>query len=195
MRIITFFLLFTLSLSSYAEPQGKSLRPPKDLITKADTILDLIDSADFKSLINHIHPIKGLNFSPYARDLTKLFIINFPPKIISNFRKDKHLYLWGYYDGIGTPIELTPMEYYEQFIYDIDYKTKSEGIYISNKDLKTQYSLNAIYKTYPGSSLVQYNYKGTEATGFKDFKDLILIFTKIKNQWYLEGLAHSESTL
>ena len=195
MKIIILFLIFILTIPSYAETQTKSLTPSKDLITKADIILDLIKSADFKSLTNHVHPIKGLNFSPYTRDLSKLFIINFSKKEVSNFEKDNNIYLWGYYDGIGSPINLAPMEYYKQFIYDIDFKTKAKSIYIRNKDLKTIYTFNAIYKTYPNSSLVQYNYEGTEEIGCKDFKDLIFIFTKIKSQWYLEGLAHSESTL
>ena len=93
MKIIILFLIFILTIPSYAETQTKSLTPSKDLITKADIILDLIKSADFKSLTNHVHPIKGLNFSPYTRDLSKLFIINFSKKEVSNFER-KYINDW-----------------------------------------------------------------------------------------------------
>jgi len=36
---------------------------------------------------------------------------------------------------------------------------------------------------------------GTEEVAFKDFKDLILIFSEFNGVWYLISLAHGESTV
>ena len=45
----------------------------------------------------------------------------FKPEELENFFQDEKVYLWGYYDGSGEEINLTPAEYYESFIYTADF--------------------------------------------------------------------------
>ena len=187
--------VFFLNSHSCTAGQLHSLHTSEKLLEKAAVVLDLLEAADFKSLSRHVNPSKGLNFSPYSKDLAELFIINFSQKDVSNFKNDNKQYIWGHYDGSGLPISMTPTEYYKQFIYDINYKAQAEKRIIYSSQLKIMDEYRALYKIYPNSILIQYHFKGTEETGLKDFKDLILIFTEIQNKLYLEGLAHSESTV
>ena len=61
-----------------------------------------------KKLSGIVHPDKGVRFSPYAFvDVEKDLI--FSRTRILNFFKDQIVYNWGVYDGIGTPINLTPV--------------------------------------------------------------------------------------
>jgi len=82
--------------------------------------MQAIKNRDGEKIAEFVHPVKGVRFTPYTyvsleRDLV------FSREAMKNFFADTDLYLWGYYDGIGSEIQLTPAEYYEEFIYSADF--------------------------------------------------------------------------
>ena len=181
-----------LSCSSIKNDFGNQ---PEIITKKSEAILKLIASSDFKQLSNYIDSKGGLGFSPYTENLGTLNVINFSKDKIIGFKGDNAIYTWGEYDGIGSPIKLTTSEYYKEFIYDIDYLSKAEMMYVDNKKLSESSSLKSLYLKYPNSVLVKFMYKGSENIGFKDFKILFIVYTKINNVWYLSAITHSESTV
>ena len=193
-RIILSLCVF-LAASCAQTPANSAAQDSEVLMAKANVIIRLLEAADFKSLSSQIHEDSGLSFSPYSRDLSELFVIRFSKDAISKFGTDSKMFLWGYYDGTGYPIELTPMEYYKAFVYDISYIEKAESIFVGNEELQSNHRFKAVYRAYPDSNLIHYHYEGSANAGYKDFKDLIFVFSKIDGDWYLVGLTHGESTV
>ncbi len=165
------------------------------IIQRGDFILDLLASADFKKLSKYTCSKGGLKFSPYTRNLDSLFVKNLSNRELLVFKSTKQKYLWGEYDGSGAKIFLTPMQYYAQFIYDVDYKSKSVRNHINAEQLNNDTSLFGLTKNYPNAEIVIYKYEGNKDLDYKNAKELILIFSKIKHSWCLEGLSHSEDTI
>ena len=84
-------------------------------------MIDAISDKDMKTVSKFVHPTKGLRFTPYTSVSLKDDVV-FSVVEVEGFFNDKNIYLWGYYDGIGDEILLTPREYYEEFIYTKDFK-------------------------------------------------------------------------
>lgn len=190
-------LIFVLSWLLRAQALSDNLDESAQmlLMTKADVILKTVKSVDFVSLSEHIYEASGLGFSPYSRNLSELFITKFQKGEVADFGTDDTRYFWGYYDGIGSPIRLTPKDYFAQFVYDIAFDAKAGKSFLNPNALRKNPDFRAIYHAYPDSSFVHYHFEGTAETAFKDFKDLILIFSKFHGVWYLIGFAHGESTI
>jgi len=188
------FGLFWLSCAQ-AIPDNSDESAQALLPAKAGVILKLVESADFVSLSECIHETSGLGFSPYSRNLSKLFITRFQRDEVADFGSDDTRYLWGYYDGIGSPIRLTPKDYFARFVYDMDFDTKAEKSFLNSNALRKNADFRAVYHAYPDSSFVHYHFEGTEEVAFIDFRDLILIFSEFHGVWYLVGLAHGQSTI
>jgi len=86
----------------------------------ADKLIYAISIKDSKTISELVHPVKGVRFTPYTHvSIEHDVVLNRDQ--IENFFYDEEVYMWGYYDGIGDEISLTPSEYYEKFIYTNDF--------------------------------------------------------------------------
>ena len=86
-----------------------------------------------KKFANHVHPLKGVRFSPYAHvdeDSDKVFTA----QAVVGLLEDKQKQLWGYYDGSGDDILLTFADYYQHFIYSHDFLNAKRGAIVKNKE-------------------------------------------------------------
>ncbi|RKL67374.1 hypothetical protein CR203_08385 [Salipaludibacillus neizhouensis] len=87
---------------------------------KADSVVIDLENEDFGTVAIHAHPEKGVQFSPYGY-VDKNDHLTFTKEELRNFMEDSEEYNWGSEDGSGHPIELTPAEYYEEYIYIRDF--------------------------------------------------------------------------
>jgi hypothetical protein len=185
-------LLFFPGCNSFSTQISKSELPE---ISKE--VLKLIKSADFERLSEYVHKSKGLQFSPYDFSyIPAPYTTKFSKRNVKNFMTIDRHYVWGAYDGSGFDIKLTPKEYYNEFIYDIDYEKMADVVFIGDADSKRPKDLNIdldyFFNLYPNSTIVHYYYKGIPAIGFCDFKKLTLVFQRIKSNWFLIGIFHGE---
>jgi hypothetical protein len=163
----------------------------------SNEVLKLIKSADFNRLSEYVHKSRGLQFSPYDNVYEGgLDVIKFLKHNVKNFMTIKKVYVWGVYDGSGFDIKLIPKEYYNKFIYDIDFKKKADVVFIGNIKSKASKEINIdldyIFKAYPKSTIAHYYYKGSLGNSFCDFKKLTLVFEKLEEKWFLVGIIHGE---
>lgn len=195
MNALRWLAAFGLWLSSLvaAAPAGAPLDEAV-LAARADKVIEALAHRDFAALAAQVHPDRGLALAPYARDLTELFVTGFRRDQVAAFGSDDALHQWGWYDGIGEPIRLTAREYFDQFVYDMDYAGRAERSLERAQD-RVQSDLAALYAAYPEAVIVHYHFAGTEEIGYKDFRDLILVFSLQDGEWHLAALAHGESTL
>lgn len=177
------------NVNSYIETNLSALS--KDIIEdKALDTITLIKDKDFKGLSKLVHPINGLILSSTPE--IKISIESAIKKdTIANWTiKDDKKYTWGVFDGEGKEIELTLEDYYNLYIYDVDYLNKAEVTYNKLTQRDESKKIN-VYELYKEGIVVEYFYKGTEENNYVDWKSIYLCFEKYNNDWYLSGIVHS----
>jgi hypothetical protein len=163
-----------------------------ELTQYAYKILDYIKQGDYESLSQVVHPEYGTVFSPYATiNLTSNK--SFTAAQVRDFATDKTKYVWGTYDGSGNPIELTPSEYFKEFVFDKDFTLSPElGV---DTIVKSGNSLENISAVFPHVRFVDFHIPGTDQNGGLDWSSLRLGFEKSGDELKLTVILHSEWTV
>ncbi|WP_100407307.1 hypothetical protein [Bacillus solitudinis] len=159
----------------------------------ADQIVKFLHDKDIQSLAEKVHPEKGVRFTPYGyvdENSDQVFLKN---EIVERW-EDNSVYNWGAFDGTGDPIELTFKEYYDEFVYDVDY-IDAEEIAI-NERLGQGNTLDNSQQVYPEAMIVEYHFPGFEEQyEGMDWRSLRVVMEETNGQWYLVGLIHDEWTI
>ena len=164
------------------------------LIALNKEILNSIKKKDYQSLSNHIHPILGLRFTPYATVNLNNDVVVKPNELVKMMKdSDTHLF-WGSYDGTGDPIDLITKDYFAQFVYDVDF-INAEKITI-NKSSARGNSINNIASIYPECDYVENYFSGFDKQyDGMDWRALRLVFKKEGERYYLVGIVHDQWTI
>jgi len=118
----------------------------------------------------------------------------FPASQVLNFLPDKKVYTWGIYDGSGLFINLTPAEYYNKFIYDVDFINAPEISY--NRIIGKGSTINNAFEVYPNTIIVEYHFSGFDPKyEGMDWRSLRLVFEEKDIVWYLIGIIHDQWTI
>lgn len=161
-----------------------------ELMAMSKQIVTMIKSRDFAGISKVAHPEKWIRFSPYAHVDINSDIVFWPPTI-ARFSVSNTKYTWGVYDGSGEPIELTPRQYFDRFVYGKDF---ASGKVSFNKIIGKGNTLENQFSVYPKANIVEYYIGGTEKYGYMDWQSLRLVFERYNNKWYLVGIIHNEWT-
>ena len=146
-----------------------------------------------KVISDYVHPLKGVRFTPYTTVSNENdFVINKDDMI--NFFEDEKSYVWGYYDGIGDEINLTPSQYYEKFIYTEDFISAPKVGY--NEVLSSGNMIENQFEVYENPIVVEYYLPeiNPEYEGL-DWQSLRLVFEECEGNWKLVGVIHNQWTI
>ncbi len=156
-------------------------------------VLDAMHQKDYAALADYFHPEKGVRFSPYGYVDTSNHQ-HFSQESFLNAIKANKQMKWGSYNGSGDPILLTPVNYFNKFVYDKNYKDAPEkGL---NRQVSRGNSLNNINKIYPNSIFTELYFPGNqEKYSGMDWKSLKLVFLRFNGKPYLVGVVHDEWTI
>jgi len=158
------------------------------MLQTAQSILQLIQSRQYKDLVAYVHPEWGLRCSPYAFVDT----INDVVLMTEDLENNNHeQHLWGYYDGTGDPIMLNTEAYFNQFVYDRNF-IAAPNVSI-NRILGKGNSVNNLQAAYPECDFIEYYFPGTE--DYPDWRALRLVFKQYQGRLYLVGLVHDQWTI
>ncbi len=169
-----------------------TLSKNNELLQYSQSVLHSIKQRDVNTLSTYIHPTEGVRFSPYGYIDVKTDAIFSAKELMDRF-ETKKLYKWGYFDGSGELIELTCREYFDKFIYDIDFEKQSVAYY--NECKGGGNSQNNIWEVYDGLDFVEYYFPGTQQYEGMDWKALRLVYKKENDTYYLVGIVHDEWTI
>lgn len=157
-----------------------------------EKVLAAFKDKDMQTLSRYVHPEKGVRFSPYTYvEVDKDIVIT--SEEIKTLPDNGKVYAWGYYDGIGDPIELTFEEYLAEFIYDYDFLNADEVIYDRQYDRGN--TISNVFEVYEGSHILEYYYKGTPEYDGMDWRSIKLVFEEKDGTWYLVGVVHDQWTI
>jgi len=159
----------------------------------ADELIYALSVKDSETISEFVHLVKGLRFTHYTHVSPERDIV-FNVEQVKNFFKDQNQYLWGYYDGSGEEILLTPSEYYAKFIYSEDFVNAEEIGY--NEVLSFGNMLENQFEVYESPIIVEYYFSGfnPEYEGM-DWRSLRLVFEEYEGHWKLVGLINNQWTI
>ncbi|MBE2225950.1 MAG: hypothetical protein IAE93_01345 [Ignavibacteria bacterium] len=163
------------------------------VIALTGDVLAVIKERDFDKLTGYIHPIEGIRFSPYAYIDTSKDAAGSPSGFRLNAYSDQKR-IWGSYDGTGDPIDMTVKEYFNRFVYDVDFLNAEKTTFNSKSSHGTD--LDNLADIYPGCVYTESYFSGfDEKFGGMDWRALRLVYKEYEGKFYLVGIIHDEWTI
>lgn len=134
----------------------------------------------------------GVRFSPYAYVEPDLDL-TLTADQIRGAADDSTIYRWGDFDATGYPIDMTIREYFDRFVYDVDF---AEADQVGRDlDVGSGNTINNAAEVYPDSSIMVYHVSGIDPQlEGRDWRTLRLVFRREGTDWLLEAVIHDEWT-
>lgn len=182
---------------------NNEIQPDEDILGANDAkkvieattkqVITAISQKDAAAISEYVHPLKGVRFTPYTFVSLEGDIVLTQEEMKGFFDNTKE-YLWGYYDGIGDEMKLTPSSYYDKFIYSEDFMSAPQVGY--NEVLSFGNALENQFEVYESPIVVEYYFPGfNEEYEGMDWKSLRLVFEQYENGWKLVGIIHNQWTI
>lgn len=179
---------FAAFLARTAEPSFISEK--QELLNTANDILTELKAKDFVDVASYVGN-DGLTFCPYSGGCLNDETVTFAKNQLPGFMTDQKEYLWGYEDGSGFSIELTPRAYYNEYLMNAAYSAKER--YDRTEQSMTQ---QQIRERFPQATGVEFYYPGTSANSYMDWQNLTMVFEKDSNgQWKLIAFVNGRWTI
>lgn len=179
--------------STYFDSRSFTISTPpvttseQKVLATAREVISALSARDYQKLEGLVSSDGlSLNFYPQL-DLVKNLI---PKSEISIIPKDTEIYLWGYTDGKGDPINLTRAEFLSKGIYtnSVDY-LKAPDVAV-NKILGNGNYGNTIDKDVNGRTYVAFHFSGFDPKyAGMDWTTLYLVFDSVNGEYKLRGIA------
>lgn len=160
------------------------------LFPVARQIVKAFKEKDYASVAAYIHGKKGITFSPYAYIDSNVHQ-TFTKKAFAQISKTKK-YTWGNYDGSGDPIKLNVNDYFNRFVYNMNFLENAQ--IAQDEFLSSGTRLNNLEEIYPGSSFVEF-YIPESSDGKTGWGSLRLVFYFDNNEPKLVAVIHGEWTI
>ncbi|MBM7579311.1 S-layer homology domain-containing protein [Jeotgalibacillus terrae] len=162
----------------------------QSLLETANDILAHLQNEEFGDLAAYMGE-EPLTFCPYAGNCIDHGGVQFSALELDGFMSDSDVYYWGDQDGSGFPLELTPAAYYDEWLMDAVYESKTR--YDRSKHMSTG---ELIRQKYPAGRVVEYSYEGTAEFDYMDWQSLNLVFEKNSSgDWVLIAIINDRWTI
>ncbi|MBB5355670.1 cell division protein FtsB [Anoxybacillus mongoliensis] len=162
------------------------------LLSVALDVVNALKNHDMNTLSSYVHSTAGVRFSPYSH-IDVQHDLQFSASQLPSLWSSTQVYQWGAYDGSGDPIQLTFQDYFDRFVYDVDFA--NPHMIGNNVVVGTGNMINNIQQAYPNGSFVEFHFNGFDPQyNGMDWRSLRLVFEQESGQWKLVGIIHDEWT-
>lgn len=171
----------------------KEITDPKtETLALTKEILDVLKGKEYEKLVDYMHPVKGVRFSPYAYVDTLKNIRLQRVEFLGELQKNEPI-RWGEFDGSGDPMVLTMKDYFAKFVYNADFQNAEKTAY--NEMLGHGNSLNNLTTIYPNSNFTESYFSGFDPKyNGMDWTCLRLVYQKHEDKLYLIAIIHDQWT-
>lgn len=162
------------------------------LLRRAYEVLSTLKAQDFPALAKLVHPEKGLTLTPYSTVNPGSDLV-LSSNELAKAKDTNTTRIWGLWNDSGSPITLTIVDYFQQFVYNADYiSAPMLGV---NTIFSSGNSLENVAEAYPDAKFIEFYFPGLDPNnnGF-DWCGLKLVFEPVSEDYRLVGIVHSEWT-
>lgn len=163
----------------------------------ADNVFSILSENNREELAKHVHPEKGVLVAPFIQVIPGVMSEEHEPLVfkaeeIPSLFQDKTMYRWGDHGASGLPIEMTPADFFERYLYT---KKQPDTYYVNQQNLSApEFFTETIRGVFPDAHMVQYSFFETQEGDDLSWMQLTLIFEEYKDEWKLVGILHNEWT-
>lgn len=164
----------------------------KTLTQQALDIQQALATKDYESLIDDIHPTRGVRFSMYAYvhlDKDKVFSRE---QFAQYLNQSKVKFTWGDLDGTGELLIVPLPTYLDTWI---DGKKYNNARITVNTFESRGNMINNVNEAYPKSDVVDFYYKGSDKYDGIDWRGMRLVFENYQGKRYLIGIINDQWTV
>ena len=157
-------------------------------------VVEALKRRDMVTVARYAHPTMGVLFAPYAYLEPSEHQI-WTATSLPRWFTDTQTRIWGAEDGTGFPIERTPAQYYERFVFPRDF---TAGAKISvNDDQAKGNSINNAASLYPDGVRVEFYLPPTQTPEGPniDWRALRLVFVPVGGEPKLVAVVHDQWTI
>jgi hypothetical protein len=134
-------------------------------------VLESLARKDFQRIASFVGP-EGLTVSPYV--MLDDADVRLSRAQVESCATDPQVRHWGNRDGSGDPIEMTCSRYFDEFVWNADYRTADEVLY--NEPRQRGNEINNNHDFAPDSIVVELHLHGEGEQAAMNWKSLRLIF-------------------
>ena len=179
--------------ASPSETEIPTITSDLAVVKTACEAVELIKSQNFEKLSDMIHPEDGVYFAPYSY-IDKNASMHFTSEQVKNFAADNTSYLWGITDGEGAPINLTPKQYFEKYVFAHDY-TKAPVIG-HDTIIKSGNSIENVKDVFPDCEFVEFHFPGfDEQFNGMDWSTLRIVFREYEGTYKIVAIINAQWTI
>ena len=157
-------------------------------------VVEALKRRDMATVARYAHPTLGVLFAPYAYiepSEHQIWTVTTLPR----WFRDTQTRIWGAEDGTGFPIERTPAQYYERFVFPRDF-TAGAKISVDDDQAKGN-SINNAASLYPDGVRVEFYLPPTQTPEGPniDWRALRLVFVPVGGEPKLVAVVHDQWTI
>jgi hypothetical protein len=179
--------------SASASPDRAASAEDTDIVGAACKAAELIKAGSYAKLAEMVHPEDGVYFSPYS-DIDLKTDMHFTAEQTSKFSTDGTSYMWGYTDGEGAPINLTPKQFFEKYVFDEDYT--NSPVIGRNYIVKSGNSIENVKDVFPDCEFVEFHFPGFDSQyEGMDWRTLRLVFKEYEGTYKIVAIVHDQWTI
>lgn len=143
-----------------------------DIEELSERMVEALDDRDMEFVAKYVHPEKGLLFSPYVYVMDEAVVLN--ENEVASMMDSDEIYEWGTYDGKGSPIDLTPTAYMDDFMDMTPFLDPDELLI---DDLKERgNTLNNVNEVFPDAQVIEYYNDGSEEYAGIDWSSILFVY-------------------
>lgn len=144
------------------------------LLPVALDVVNALKHKDMNAFSSYIHSTAGVRFSPYGH-IDVQHDLQFSASQLPSLWSPTEVYQWGVYDGSGDPIQLTFQDYFDRFVYDVDFA--NPHMIGNNVVVGAGNMINNIQQAYPNGPFVEFHFTGFDPQySGMDWRSLRLVF-------------------
>lgn len=145
---------------------------PASIEELSGSLLHALDEQNMEDIAPLVHPEKGLTFSPYV--YIEEDAIVFDQADVAGILNSDEVFIWGHYDGEGSPIETTSREYFGGFL-GMDPFLNADEVLIDDPQERGN-TVNNIMDVFPDARIMEYYKDGTDANAGMDWESIIFVY-------------------
>lgn len=183
-----------LALTIFAQPVSAQTLGPKaarqavqGLVPK---VLEALAARDFAKLASFVGD-DGLIVSPYV--MLDDSDVRLSRSDVKSCATDPQVRHWGEKDGSGDPIETTCSQYFDEFVWNADYRKADEVLY--NEPRQRGNENNNDHEFAPDAIVVELHIRGKGQQSARNWKSLRLIFRDSGQGWSLIAITRDVWTI
>lgn len=178
--------------TSTQESESFRVTDSNRLLQTAFLTLTALNNKDYTTLSALVHKEKGLRLTPYSTVNLESDLV-MTTQEIKDLAQDNSLYSWGVDLATGSPISLSPSDYFARYVTKLNY-ANAPNIATDVVILRGN-ALENLIESYPEARFVDFSFPvvDPEASG-SDWSSLKLVFEAGEDAWYLVGIVHGEWT-